>query len=71
MEPIFIYCNNLTFDQNKRFILEFSDDDLLEGVLFKKNKDCYITSMSCYVDLTVEFSDLSNTILAEGEDFGY
>ena len=82
MEPIFIY-NNLSFDQNKRSTLEFTDDDLLEGVLFKKNKDYYITSESCYVDLTVdvtklpqfnkfkEISDLLNAILADGVDFGY
>ena len=83
MEPIFIYYKNLSFDQNKRFTLEFSNDDLLEGVLFKKNKDYYITSMSCYVGLTVdvtklsqfekikEISDLANAILANGVDFGY
>ena len=58
MEPSFIYYNNLSFDQNKRFTLEFSDGDLLEGVVSKKNKDYYITSMSCYVDLTVDVTKL-------------
>ena len=83
MKPIFIYYNNLNFDQNKRFTLEFSDDDRLEGVLFKKNKDYYITSISCYVDLTADVTelpqfykikevlDLSNVILADGVDLGY
>ena len=64
-------------------MLEFSDGDLLEGVIFKKNKDYYITSTSCYVNLTVdvtklpqfhkikEISDLANAILADGVDFGY
>ena len=28
MEPVFIYYNNLGFDQNKRFTFKFSD---LEG----------------------------------------
>ena len=54
MEPVFIYYKTLSFDQNKRFTLEFSDGDLLEGVIFKKNKDYYITSMSCYVNQTVD-----------------
>ena len=36
MEPIFIYCNNLNFDQDKNFTLEFSDSDKLDGVIFKK-----------------------------------
>ena len=83
MEPLFIYYNNLSFNQNKRFTLEFSDNDLLERVLFRKNKDYYITSMSCYVDLTVDVtklpqsnqikknSDLANAILPDGVDFGY
>ena len=83
MEPIFIYYNNLNFDQDKNFLLEFSDSDKLDDVIFKNNKDYYITNMSCYIDLTVdvtklpqfdkikEISDLSNAILANGVDFGY
>ena len=34
MEPVFIYYNNLSVSQNKKFTLEFRD--LLEGVIFKK-----------------------------------
>ena len=75
MERVFIYYNNLSFNQNKRITLEFSNGDLLEGVIFKKNKDCYINSMSCYVDLTAdkikEISDLANAILADGVGFGF
>ena len=73
----------MSFDQNERFAFEFSDDDLLEGVLFRKNRDNYITSMSSYVDLIVdvtkqpqsdkikEISDLANASLADSVDFGY
>ena len=84
MEPVFIYYNNLrSFNQNKRCTLEFSDDDILEGIIFKKKKDYYITSMFCYAGLTAEvtklpqfhkikeISDLANAILADGENFGY
>ena len=53
MEPIFIYYNNLHFEQDKNFTLEFSDSDQIDGVIFKTNKDFYITSMSCYIDVTV------------------
>ena len=52
MEPIFIYYNNLHFEQDKNFTLEFSDSDQIDGVIFKTNKDFYITSMSCYIDVT-------------------
>ena len=39
MEPLFISYNNLSFDQNKKFTLEFSDRDLLEDVNFQKKKN--------------------------------
>ena len=60
MKPTFIYYNNLTFDEGKKFSVDFSDEDSLEGVVFKKNKDYYITSMACYMDLTVDITKLPN-----------
>ena len=83
MEPIFIYYDNLSFDQYTRFTMKLGNNDLLEGALFKKNKEYYITSMSCFVDPTVdvkklpqsdnikEIPDLANVISADGVDFGY
>ena len=83
MEPTFIYYKNLTFDDKKKFSINFSGEDSLEGVVFKKNKAYYITSMACYVDLTVDItklpnyakikqtSDLATAILRVGIDFGY
>ena len=77
MEPTFIYYSNVTFNSEKKFSINFSDEDWLEGVVFKKNKDYYITSMTCYVDLTPNYakikqtSDLANAILRGGIDFGY
>ena len=54
MEPSFTYFNNLIFDDKKTFLIDFSDEDSLEAVVIKKNEDNYITSMACYVDLTVD-----------------
>ena len=63
--------------------MKLGNNDLLEGALFKKNKEYYITSMSCVVDPTVdvkklpqsdnikEIPDLANVISADGVDFGY
>ena len=71
----FIYDINLIFDDEKKFLIGFSNGDLLEGVVFKKNKDYCIKSMACYIDLTVgntklpncakikQTSDLANAIL--------
>ena len=82
MESTFVYYKNLTFDDEKKFPINFSDEDLLKGVVFKKNKDCYITSMTCYLHLPVDItklpnyrkmkqtSDLANAILRGDIDFG-
>ena len=53
MEPVFIYYNNLSFNQNKRFTLEFSDGDLLEGFfsLKKKEKARIVIKLACHVML--------------------
>ena len=83
MDPIFIYSNNLQFQDNKSFTINFSDDDRLDGVLFKKNKDYYLTSMSCFIEITnylselehyieiIDISKLSNNILKNGVDHLY
>ena len=60
MEPIFIYSNDLQFQDNKSFTIEFSNNDRLQGVLFKKNKDYYLTSMSCFIEITNDLSELEH-----------
>ena len=83
MDPIFIYSNNLQFQDNKSFTINFSNNDRLDGVLFKKNKDYYLTSMSCFIEITndlselehyieiIDISKLSNNILKNGVDHLY
>ena len=34
MDPIFIYYNDLKFEDNKIFTIEFNDGNQLDGVLF-------------------------------------
>ena len=55
MDPIFIYYNNLKFQENKFFTIEFSNGDQLDGVLFKK-KDYYLVSMFCFIEITNDLS---------------
>ena len=83
MDLVFIFYNNLKFEDNKKFTIEFSNDDRLQGVMFLKNNDYYLTSMSCYIQLTNDLtelthyddvkkiSDLSNDILKNGIDYSY
>ena len=60
MEHTFICYSNLTFKEKKKFSIDLGDEDFLVGVVFKKNKDYYITSMVCYLDLTVDITKLPN-----------
>ena len=60
MPGTFIYNINLIFDDEKKFSIGFSNGDLLEGVVFKKNKDYYIRSMAYNIDLTVDNTKLPN-----------
>ena len=43
-------------DEKPNFIY----NDNLEGVVFKKNRDYCITSMMCYIDLTIDITELPN-----------
>ena len=60
MERIFIYYNNLKFKENKIFTIEFSNEDQLQGIMFRKAKDYYLTSMSCFIQLTSDLTELEN-----------
>ena len=78
MDPKFIYYNDLKFQDNKVFTIKFSDGGRLVGVLFKKKKDYYLVSMSCFIEITNDLSklthynnikkiaELSNSILKNG-----
>ena len=61
MEPTFIYYNNLTLHDKKKFSINFSDEEWLGDVLFQKNKDYSITCMACYLHLAVDITKLPIT----------
>ena len=83
MDLIFIYYNDLKFQDNKIFMIKFSNGNRLDGVLFKKKKDYYLVSMSCFIEITNDLSelthysnikkisDLSNSISKNGIDHSY
>ena len=58
MDPIFIYNNNLIFDENQRFHLNFSDGDVFKGVNFSKENDYYIMSMSSFIEVSNDITQL-------------
>ena len=59
MDPIFIYYNDWKFQDNKIFTIEFSNGNRLDRVLFKK-KDYYLVSMSCFIEITNDLSELTH-----------
>ena len=85
MEPVFIYCDKVKFhnDDYKIFKVDFSNGDKLDGIFFRKNKDYYITSMSCFITLEQDLkelkyyddikkiSEISNKILKNGIEHLY
>ena len=60
MDPIFIYYNDLKFQDNKIFTIEFSDGDRLDEGLFKKYIYYYLISMSCFIEITNDLSELTH-----------
>ena len=59
MDPIFTYYNNLKFADKKKFAIEFRDEDSLLGVMFTKDRDFYLTNISCFIELT---NDLTSSV---------
>ena len=62
MEPIFVYFDKVKFDNSslKTFTITFSDGDLLDGVLFKKTNNYYITSMTSSITIEKDLKELKD-----------
>ena len=63
MEPVFMYWNKVKFegaDNYKIFNVNFNDGDNLNGVLFKKEKNYFITSLSVNIKIEKDLKKLSD-----------
>ena len=61
MDPVFIYYDIVKFqNEYKIFNIDFSDGDNLQAVSLKKNRDYYITSMSCFIKITQDLTELNH-----------
>ena len=54
MKPVFIYFKELQFNDNNRFVLDFSDQEFIQKVYFDKNIDYYIATLDCNLILEEE-----------------
>ena len=83
MEPVFMYWNDVNYvgdNDFKKFKLQFNDSDKFNGVIFKKDRDYFITSLSTNVKINKnvknlddfekisEVSKKANEILTNGVD---
>ena len=63
MDPVFIYWSKIKFkgeNNFKEFKVTFSNGDNLDGVIFKKNKDYYITSLSANININKDLKELKD-----------
>ena len=63
MEPVFIFFNKINFtggDDFKKFSVEFSNGDKFDGVLFRKENDYYITSLSSNIKIEKDLKKLED-----------
>ena len=51
MEPVFIYFKEIPAEENSKFTLDFSQTDQIYKVHFSPQKNYYLTSMNCDLDL--------------------
>ena len=47
MKPVFIYFREVVFNDNNKFVLDFSDEEFVQRVYFSKKADYYIASLDC------------------------
>ena len=54
MKPVFIYFREVPFNDNNKFVLDFSGEEFVQRVYFSKKTDYYIASLDCNLILKEE-----------------
>ena len=52
MRPILIYFRERHLDENNKFILDFSDQEIVQEIEFLSKSKYFITSLNCQLKLT-------------------
>ena len=47
MNPDFIHFKEIALDDNNKSVLDFSDEEFIQKINFKKNFNYYIASLDC------------------------
>ena len=69
MKPSFIYFKEIQFNDNNKFLLEFSDEEFVQKVYFDKNINYYISSLDCNLILKEEIKKDKKKILSKKQAF--
>ena len=56
MKPSFIYFKEIPFNDNNKFVLDFSDEEFVQKVYFNKNINYYIASLDFNLILKEEIN---------------
>ena len=54
MKLVFVYFREVPFNDNNKFELDFSDEEFVQRVYFRKKTDYYIVSLDCNLILKEE-----------------
>ena len=62
MEPTFFYFKETPLEANNRFMLGFSNKELVYQICFSNENDYYLTTMNCSVVIVNDYSDLLDDV---------
>ena len=62
MKPSFIYFKEIPFNDNNKFVLDFSDEEFVQKVYFDKNINYYILSLVCNLILKEEIKKIKKKL---------
>ena len=62
MKPSFIYFKEIPFNDNNKFVLDFSDEEFVQKVYFDKNINYYILSLDCKLILKEEIKKIKKIL---------
>ena len=46
--------------ENKKFTLQFNDGDILQSIIFRKNRDNFLMSMTCFIEIENNITELTH-----------
>ena len=62
MKPSFTYFKEIPFNDNNKFVLDFSDEEFVQKVYFDKNINYYILSLDCNLILKEEIKKIKKIL---------